>query len=60
VLTHNPTYILNKWNNYTYTEPFNGVAVPKYTDYFIEVHGDMDIWPSEYEFNRFKNKMEQK
>jgi len=58
VLTHNPTYILNKWNNYTYTEPFNGVSVPKYTDYFIEVHGNMDVWPSEYEFIRFKNKME--
>lgn len=55
VLTHNPTYILNKWNDYTYTEPFNGVDMPKYTDYFIEVHGNVDMWPSESEFLRFRN-----
>ena len=57
VLTHNPTYILNKWNDYTYTEPFNGVDMPKYTDYFLEVHGDVDMWPSESEFLRFKNEV---
>lgn len=55
VLTHNPTYILNKWNDYTYTQPFNGVDMPKYTDYFIEVHGNVDMWPSESEFLRFRN-----
>lgn len=55
VLTHNPTYIINKWNNYEYTEPFNGKEFPKYTDYFIEIHGEVDMWPSETEFIRFKN-----
>lgn len=55
VLTHNPTYILNKWNDYTYTQPFNGIDMPKYTDYFIEVHGNVDMWPSESEFLRFRS-----
>jgi hypothetical protein len=57
VLSHNPTYIQNKWNEYTYDKPFNGIEVPKYTDYFIEVHGNVDMWPSEKEFIRFRNKM---
>lgn len=52
--THNAEYIERKWNNYTYLEPFNGVPTPKYTDYFIEIFGTPDLWPSEYEFGKYK------
>jgi hypothetical protein len=56
-ITHNAEYIKRKWNDYTYTVPFNGDSVNKYTDYFIEVHGNEPNWPSENEFMRFKKNM---
>jgi GT2 family glycosyltransferase len=52
--THNAEYIDRKWNNYTYSEPFNGVPTPKYTDYFIEIFNTPEVWPSEFEFSKYK------
>jgi hypothetical protein len=53
---HNADYIARKWNNYTYDIPWNGEAVSRYTDYFKELYGEPTIWPSEMEFNLFKEK----
>lgn len=50
---HNANYVMNKWNNYQYTIPWNGIDTPKYTDYFIEVFGETKEWPSENEYNLF-------
>lgn len=55
--SHNANYIMQKWNDYQYTTPWNGSSVQKHTDYFIEVHGDIDNWPSELEFNMYKLKV---
>jgi hypothetical protein len=52
--THNAEYIDKKWNNYTYSEPFNKIFTPKYTEYFTEIFGNPDLWPSEFEFNKYK------
>jgi len=51
---HNANYIMKKWNEYTYEVPFNGHATNRYTDYFIELYGTPELWPSETEFNFFK------
>jgi hypothetical protein len=51
---HNAEYIMKKWNDYQYNIPFNGENFTKYTDYFIELHGTLNQWPSEIEFNLFK------
>lgn len=59
-ISHNPEYVHKKWGDYTYTQPFNGMIVPKYTDYFLEVHGNVDMWPSEMEFKQFSKSMELK
>jgi GT2 family glycosyltransferase len=53
---HNAEYIDRKWNNYQYTEPFNGAKTPRYTDYFMELYGNPEEWPSETEFKLFKEK----
>lgn len=52
---HNANYVLEKWGDYLYELPFNGIERTKYTDYFKEIHGDIDMWPSEIEFNIFKS-----
>lgn len=52
--THNAEYIDRKWNNYTYSKPFSGVPTPKYTDYFTEIFGTPEVWPSEFEFSKYK------
>jgi hypothetical protein len=52
---HNAEYIDRKWGNYTYKQPFNGDTVQKYTDYFIELYGNLEEFPSETEFKLFKN-----
>lgn len=54
-LKHNADYVFNKWGDYKYTLPFNGTDVTKYTDYFLEIHGNVSEWPSETEFNIFKS-----
>jgi hypothetical protein len=54
---HNADYVMNKWGDYKYTEPFDGITTSKYTDYFLEIHGNTELWPSENEFNIFKEKM---
>ena len=53
---HNADYVARKWNNYTYTMPFGGEKTPKYTEYFMELYGTPELWPSETEFNLFKEK----
>jgi len=53
---HNADYIERKWNRYQYTEPFNGIETPRYTDYFLELYGSLEEWPSETEFKLFKEK----
>lgn len=55
--THNAGYIERKWNGYKYTSPFDGKPHDKYTDYFIEVHGNLDEWPSETEYKMFISNM---
>jgi hypothetical protein len=52
--THNAQYMSDKWGNYTFVEPFNGQQKQKYTDYFVELHGQLDNFPSETEFEIFK------
>jgi GT2 family glycosyltransferase len=52
--THNAQYMRDKWGEYTYNQPFNGQKVQKYTDYFIELHGQPTRFPSELEFEIFK------
>lgn len=54
--THNAEYVAKKWGNYTYKTPFNGEQVSKYTEYFKELYGTLDKFPSETEFELFKNK----
>lgn len=53
--THNADYIEKKWGNYKYSIPFNGKDTNKYTDYFIELYGNPKKFPSELEFELFKN-----
>lgn len=53
--THNATYIENKWKGYTYKTPFDNQKQPKFTDYFKEVHGDVEDWPSKLEYKKFLN-----
>lgn len=52
---HNAGYIQKKWNNYQYSTPFNGEPVDKFTDYFIEIYGELQKWPSEIEYEFFNN-----
>lgn len=52
---HNADYMSNKWDNYTYKQPFNGEPTQKYTDYFIELYGNLEEFPSETEFKLFKH-----
>lgn len=54
--SNNADYINSKWGNYTYNQPFNGNSFKKYTDYFIELYGNLEEFPSEKEFKIFKNK----
>lgn len=55
---HNADYIQEKWNDYTYGIPFNGKPTDRYTDYFIELYGTPTVWPSEIEFNLYKEKQQ--
>ena len=55
---HNADYITRKWNNYMYTIPFGGEETPKYTEYFTELYGTPELWPSETEFKLFKEKQQ--
>lgn len=52
--THNASYIKSKWGDYTYKKPFNDVPVPTYTDYFIELYGQLEEFPSKLEYDNFK------
>jgi hypothetical protein len=51
---HNAEYIERKWGNYTYKNPFNGENHSKYTEYFLELYGNLTKFPSELEFENFK------
>lgn len=54
--THNAEYMEKKWGNYNHTIPFNGQPVGKYTEYFIELYGNLEEFPSQTEFKLFKTK----
>lgn len=53
--THNANYMELKWGNYKYTQPFNGKKHNKYTEYFVELNGLVEEWPSQQEYKNFLN-----
>lgn len=57
VRSYNGDYVDRKWGNYTYTHPFNDTEyVHKPTEMFKQHYGDITEWPSESEFNLYRNK----
>jgi hypothetical protein len=52
---HNAQYMSDKWGDYTYTQPFDGRNYGKHTNYFIELNGLVEEWPSQTEYKNFLN-----
>jgi len=54
----NANYVHTKWGDYKYKTAFNGIDVPKYSEWFTKLYGNPDEWPSETEYTLFlKGKM---
>jgi hypothetical protein len=51
--SHNANYVDQKWGNYKYAQPFNGMPYPKFVPLLLEAFGSITEFPSQTEYKRY-------